>query len=348
MAEGIKGKIFICSLVLLNYELSSVKTIVYCFIALLILSVIHNQAVYARGSGGGARGYGGYHGGDFHGGYYHGGDFDRARGDVGATDLAPRADGGAWAGRAMYPGGVGRWGYDHAEVGHFTNRYNSVEMESRANAVRAGYGYAGVYDRHFWAVHPEAAWAYAGRWGDDWAWGYTGWPMLAGFWGMPIETAPTEYDYGNNITYQNENVYYGSQPVDTTAAYYNQAQTLAQSIPVTDTEASDKDGWKPLGVFSMVQGEQTNTTTMFQIAVNKKGALKGSYYNPLTGETQSLTGAVDKKSMRVSWIVGNDKNVVYDSGLANLLQPQSQLLVHYGKDKTQQWSLVRLEQTKTS
>jgi len=139
--------------------------------------------------------------------------------------------------------------------------------------------------------------------------------------------------YGNNITYQNENVYYGSQPVDTTSAYYNEAQTLAQSVPVTEAEISDKDGWKPLGVFSMVQGEQTNTTEMFQLAVNKKGAIKGSYYNPLTNESKPIAGAVDKKNMRACWTVGKDKNVVFDTGLANLLQPQSQLLVHYGKIK---------------
>ena len=239
-------------------------------------------------------------------------------------------------------------GHLNADADHVITPVSANDLESRANAVRNNYAYTGLYNKNFWAAHPEAEWAYASRWGDNWAWGYTGWPALAGFWGMPIDMMPTEYAYGNNITYQNGNVYYGSQPLETTAAYYGQAQNLSQSIPVFSTEINNKNKWKPLGVFSMVQGEQTNTNTMFQLAVNKNGAIKGSYYNPLTGETKAVKGAVDKKNMRASWIVGDDKDVVYDTGLNNLLQAQSQMLVHYGKDKTQQWTLVRLEQPKTT
>ena len=50
--------------------------------------------------------------------------------------------------------------------------------------------------------------------------------------------------------------------------------------------------------------------------------------------------------MRAAWIIGNNKNVVYDSGLSNLLKKQSSVLVHMGKDKTQQWTLVKLQQPK--
>ena len=219
-------------------------------------------------------------------------------------------------------------------------------MDRRGINVRNNYCYAGCFDHGFWGHHPEADWAYANRWHDNWAWGYTSWPMMAGFWGMSAAAMPVEYAYGNNITYQNDNVYYGSQPEATTAAYYTQAQTLAQSVPITEEETKEESNWKPLGVFSMVQGQQQNTTTMFQLAVNKNGAIKGTYYNPLTSETKPVTGAVDKKKGRASWIIAGDKNVVYDTGLYNLLQKQSQMLVHYGKDKTQQWTLVRLEQPK--
>ena len=45
--------------------------------------------------------------------------------------------------------------------------------------------------------------------------------MIAGWWGMPVENVPVAYDYGNNITYQNDTVYYGSKPVESALAYYN-------------------------------------------------------------------------------------------------------------------------------
>jgi hypothetical protein len=55
---------------------------------------------------------------------------------------------------------------------------------------------------------------------------------------------------------------------------------------------------------------------------------------------------VDKPTQRVAWIVGDKKDVVYETGFGNLSEPQTSMLVHFGKDKTQQWTLVRLEPPK--
>lgn len=188
------------------------------------------------------------------------------------------------------------------------------------------------------------------------------------------------YDYGDNITYDdNGNVDYGYNAVCSASDYYEQAQTLAgtsnfdsqgnfgdSAAPLSappdpsstpsaaaaaeeqKTQSSSKGvvssgDWKPFGVYSLVQGGQSNSTTIFQIASNKAGLIRGNYYNLLTNETQPIKGAVDKKIMRACWTVGNDKNVVYDTGVANLLKEQSPILIHFNKDKTEQWSLVRLK-----
>jgi hypothetical protein len=55
-------------------------------------------------------------------------------------------------------------------------------------------------------------------------------------------------------------------------------------------------------------------------------------------------GQVDKKTQRAAWTVGDRKDVVYEAGAANLTQDQTTMLVHFGKDRTQQWTLVRLQQ----
>jgi hypothetical protein len=239
---------------------------------------------------------------------------------------------------------------NYNRVGNYTHPEARQDLALRGNAIRDGYRYPDAFDRGWWGRYP-GCWGYPG-WGGDWAWGYTGWPALAGWWGMSAASAPIEYDYGNSITYQNDNVYYGSQQIEPAATYYDQAQTLAQSVPVPNsstnvlTQSQAKD-WKPLGVFSLTQGSETNTTTMFQLAVNKKGAIRGNYYNTLTQEVKPVKGSVDKKIMRAAWTVGGNKNVVYDTGMANLLQPQSTVLVHLGKSLTQQWTLVRLDQPKS-
>lgn len=107
-------------------------------------------------------------------------------------------------------------------------------------------------------------------------------------------------------------------------------------------EAVDGD-WKPFGVYSLVQGGQTDSNVLFQICSNKKGQIRGNYYNCLTSEVQPITGAMDRRTMRVSWTVGKESQVVYDTGVANLLKEESPVLIHFDKEHTQQWTLVRLK-----
>ena len=52
---------------------------------------------------------------------------------------------------------------------------------------------------------------------------------------------------------------------------------------------------------------------------------------------------MDKKTQRAAWIVGDSKDTVYETGIGNLTEAETTMLVHFGKDRTQQWTLVRLE-----
>jgi hypothetical protein len=52
---------------------------------------------------------------------------------------------------------------------------------------------------------------------------------------------------------------------------------------------------------------------------------------------------VDRKTQRAAWTVGDKKETVYETGMGNLSEPETSILVHFGKDRTQQWTLVRLE-----
>jgi hypothetical protein len=52
---------------------------------------------------------------------------------------------------------------------------------------------------------------------------------------------------------------------------------------------------------------------------------------------------VDRKTQRAAWVVGDRKDTVYETGIGNLTQPETTMLVHFGKDRTQQWTLVRLD-----
>ena len=153
--------------------------------------------------------------------------------------------------------------------------------------------------------------------------------------------APIYYDYGTNIVYIDNEVYYGDEQVATAPQYYDQATEIASS----DQDSSGDEGeWKPLGVFGLVQGEQAAASAVFQLATNKDGAIGGNFCDMLTGSTLKVHGAVDKKTQRAAWTVGDNKTTVYDTGIYNLTKDEAPLLVHFGKLRTEQWMLVRLKQ----
>jgi hypothetical protein len=139
-------------------------------------------------------------------------------------------------------------------------------------------------------------------------------------------------------------VYINGSPTVSTAEYAQEAQSFADEG--RDAKVPDDNEFRALGSFGMVQGEEKTATDIFQLAINKAGVLRGNYYNSLTDTTAKVYGKLDKKSQRVVWTVGDKKNVVFEAGLHNLTKDVTTAIVHYGKEKTVQMLLVRLEKPK--
>ena len=156
------------------------------------------------------------------------------------------------------------------------------------------------------------------------------------------------YDYGSNIYYDDGNVYLAGQEIASAADYYQSAADLAETGQQADvqedsTASSDNPQWLPLGVFEAIPPGEKSSKMTFQLAVNKEGILRGNYYNTGDDNVQKVDGAVDKQTQRVTWVVDNKKSIIFDTGLYNLTKDESTMLVHESKDKTQQWTLVRLK-----
>ena len=165
------------------------------------------------------------------------------------------------------------------------------------------------------------------------------WGNLSSSYGYPAE--PVIYDYGSSVVYQDNQVYYDGDPVATAEEYAQQATQLA--AVGQDAKVNDKEEWTPLGVFAMVQGEEKDANNVFQLALNKEGIIRGNYYSAITDTSTPVFGSVNKNSQRAAWTVGDRKDTVYETGIGNLTQPETQMLVHFGTGRTQQWTLVRLE-----
>ncbi|WP_417744580.1 protocadherin [Rosistilla oblonga] len=213
-----------------------------------------------------------------------------------------------------------------------SNRYTT------AVGVRTNYNHWDIYGGRWYTDHP-GAWFAAG-WATGAAWRAASWASV-GAWMDYYPTTPVYYDYGNNITYENNNVYVDGQDAGTTEQYYAQATELAKS-GATAKAPSDGD-WLPLGVFALTKNRQTNAIVTIQLAVNKQGVIRGNYTDTKTGKTMVIQGAVDKKTQQVAFTVGDNQSNLIETGLYNLTKDEAPALVHIGDGKTEQYLLVRLK-----
>ena len=69
---------------------------------------------------------------------------------------------------------------------------------------------------------------------------------------------------------------------------------------------ADSD-WLPLGVFAVVPPGTQDTAQAHnyqQLAVDRQGAIKGNFFDTLSGTVQPITGTVDRTALAASWTVG--------------------------------------------
>jgi hypothetical protein len=223
-----------------------------------------------------------------------------------------------------------------ALVNDITHYWPAAELRRTGNLIRAGqlaqnafgsdwyddYGSAWIANNIIGNLWTPAPWTTVNSWFN------TTWPAVG-------------YNYGNELTYDNGNVNLYGVPIATAGEYYRSAVNLAAQGKQDPPKNVD---WLPLGIFAAVRGEEKTTNMMFQLAVDKAGVLRGNYFNTTDKNVQHIQGAVDKKTQRVTWIVVDRPSIIFDTGLYNLTKNETTILVHFDKDRVEQWTLVRLKQ----
>jgi hypothetical protein len=261
-----------------------------------------------------------------------------------AVGAGARGPGGAAAvrGAAVGPGGgavaggaaVGRYGNAAAGFAAMSpaGRYQA------ADAVRTNYNHWGVYGSG-WRVQHPGAWM-ATAWAAGAVWNACTWDSAASYCGYS-GSEPVYYDYGNTVTYEEDGVYVDGQNVGTADEYYDEASKIAATGAAA--EASADGDWLPLGVFALSRPEDPSADLVLQLAINKEGVIRGNYTDTKTEASQVIQGYADKETQKVAFTIGEDKSNVIETGLYNLTKEEAPALLHYGKEKTEQLLLVRLE-----
>jgi hypothetical protein len=171
-------------------------------------------------------------------------------------------------------------------------------------------------------------------------WATCTWDSASAYCGY-TEAPPIYYDYGNNVTYEDNSVYMNGENVGTAEQYYDQAATLASSGAAA--EAPSDGEWLPLGVFALTKPDVPKSDVTIQLAVNKQGVLRGNYTDTDTNKNQVIQGSVDKQSQRVAFTVGDNAKNIVETGLYNLTKDEAPCVIHFAADRTEQWLLVRMQ-----
>jgi hypothetical protein len=230
-----------------------------------------------------------------------------------------------------------------------TRHWSSADMRVQGNFARTNFNHWDTFGRGWYGHYPHAWWGWSA--GGPWAW--ASWGALDSWFVFGPAVQPIYYNYGDNITYTNNNVYMDGEPLASAADYYQSAVSLAQvgeqanapsQQPGSSPPAGQDPQWLSLGVFQALPANEKTSTMMFQLAVNKQGIVRGNYFNTADNVQQPIEGSVDKNTQRISWVVNDRKKIIFDTGLYNLTKSETPVLVHMSKDSTEQWLFVRINE----
>ena len=290
------------------------------------------------------------------------GGFDGARGGVGGFDGARGGIGGFDGARGGIGGFDGAHGFPgEMNLSRYANRgningslsannirgYSIGNLNNRGNLVRNNFYGGGFYGGRGWYGNHFGPW-WPGGWGGGFGWGLgaglmtsMAWGGLANYCGCAPVAIP--YNYGSSVVYQGDTVIVQGQPPIPATQYAQQASDLAAQGAVNAVQIPKETPWQSLGVFAITREQEDNPSNFINLAVNKDGVVRGTYYNAIEDSSKKVAGKLDKKTQRVAWTLDNKKEPVYEAGLNNLTQEQTTILVHKGGGKVEQMLLVRVK-----
>lgn len=211
---------------------------------------------------------------------------------------------------------------------------------------------------------------------DDW-WGSSGWwaPMawsgVTGFLGgmaggalvgaFHDEPHYTSYANGGGgdtiiVNGQSEPAVAYAQEATAIADNYAPLSQQVAALPVeTGTPATSAEAqariaadWMPLGIYAITEENSTAEPNRYvQLVMSKSGAIGGELHDLSKDTSAPIQGAIDPNSKRVAWkIEGTDTTM--ETGLYNLTQAETPILVHEGVANTKQLMMARIEDPNAS
>jgi len=318
----------------------------------VIITIASPPAAFARpGGGGGGRGPGGPGPGPGGGRPSAGGSVRPGPGPGVPGSGAPGVDapgrvveGGPAHGARVIDGGVPAGANSGRSVETFINAkpatgaaatakaaVDPATAKSRAESVKASLeGRTQPFTPAWYAEHPNA-WQYTHPYAEWWA--------VAGVVGLSNWLAYPVYAGGSTAATT------ATATTTSTTGTTGTAAAAAESSVSTASESaappSDLE-WLPLGVYATAPKGAAQAHIYQQLAVSRKGELKGNSYDSISNTVQPVSGAIDRETRKASWTVGTSGGATFETTLDGLVKTPSGVTMKSG-GSVQEWELVQVQ-----
>ena len=101
--------------------------------------------------------------------------------------------------------------------------------------------------------------------------------------------------------------------------------------------------WMPLGQYTLMLGPGDDSTRMLDLAIDRFGHIRGSYYDMVSGVAHNVAGIVDPRSQYAQWSLESNRQLTFYTPMGEMMQPQGLVYVQLPSGERQQWQLVRME-----
>ena len=118
-------------------------------------------------------------------------------------------------------------------------------------------------------------------------------------------------------------------------------ETAAEEKEQAAAPPDDLD-WLPLGVFASSPEGAAQAHVYQQLAVSRKGEIKGNYYDAVSDSVQPISGRIDKESRVAAWTIGSGKGARFETTIDDLSANPCPATMTSGA-REQKWELVPME-----
>jgi hypothetical protein len=131
-----------------------------------------------------------------------------------------------------------------------------------------------------------------------------------------------------------------TQPTPTTSL--DPAASAANLAQLGAADPDDKAQWMDLGSLALKASGEAKATRIVQLSVNRDGLLRGSHYDLLSDQVQTIEGAIDKQTLRAAWKIGHNGKVVFQAPVDELTKPEGNVTAFFPDGSHGTWRTARL------